>query len=106
MSEASIMFDFQVAKRQADEIDAIADQLSNLSNKKFENTMQTLSNNWKGTSAESYLSKCTKLQGTMGTTASNMRTVASNIRSVAQKIYDAEMENLRLAQERAAVSKS
>lgn len=102
MSEASIAFDFQVAKRQAEEIDAIADKLSNLSSKNFENTMLTLSNNWKGSSADSYLNKCTSLQTVMNTTTSNMHTVAANIRAVAQKIYDAEMENLRIAREREA----
>lgn len=105
MSEASIMFDFKVATRQADEIDAIANQISNLSNKNFENTMQTLSSNWKGSSADSYLKKCTTLQGTMNTTTSNMHTVASNIRTVARKIYEAEMENLRIAREREAAKK-
>lgn len=99
-SYASIEFDFAKAKQQANEIDEIANELSLLSNQKFEDTMQMLSSNWKGDSATSYLKKGVTLQSYITSSARNLNTVADNIRIVARKIYEAEMEAKRLAERR------
>lgn len=96
----SIQFDFDQARRQADHLDRIADNLDNLGKNKLNNSMQTLSQNWKGANAEAYLAKGNNLKQEITTSASDLRGIASDIRRIAQNIYNAEMEALRIAEER------
>lgn len=99
-SRQSIEFDFNQAKRHADELDSIAENLDNLSKNKLNQSMQTLSQNWKGANAAAYLSKGNALENDISKSASQLRSIASDIRTIAQNIYDAEMEALRMAEER------
>jgi WXG100 family type VII secretion target len=94
----SIEFDFEQAKNQAKIIDEIASDLNTLTNSKFDSTMQTLSSNWKGESANAYMKKGVTLQSYMKTSARDLNTVANNIRIVARRIYEAEMEAKRIAE--------
>lgn len=96
----SIQFDFDQARRQADHLDRIADHLDNLGKNKLNNSMQTLSQNWKGANAEAYLAKGNNLKQEITSSASDLRGIASDIRRIAQNIYNAEMEALRIAEER------
>ncbi len=96
----SIEFDFKQALAQADRIDSIADNLSNLSGKRFGATMQNLAANWKGNNASGYLSKGAKLQGKMNVTVNELRNTASDIRKIAKSLYDAEMAALEIASRR------
>ena len=100
-SRQSIEFDFNQAKKQADELDSIANNLDNLSKNKFNQSMQTLSQNWKGANAAAYLSKGSALESDISKSASQLHGIASDIRRIAQNIYDTEMEALRMAEERA-----
>ena len=99
-SRASIEFDFHKAKAQADKLDSIADQLSRLADSKFGNTMQHLSSNWKGENASLYLDKGGRLQEQMDGTAGELHSIASDIRAIARRIYEAEMNALRIAEQR------
>lgn len=99
-SRSKIQFDFNQAKRQARKIDDIADDLSNLSQKKLESALQTLSVHWKGVNASAYLDKGDRLQDEINKTAKELRSIASDIRTIAQRIYNAEMEVLRIAEAR------
>lgn len=99
-SRASIEFDFRKATAQADRLDAVADQLNLLSDKKFGGTMQHLSSNWKGENASLYLAKGGKLQGQMDATSRELHSIAADIRAVAKRLYEAEMRALRIAEHR------
>lgn len=99
-SRSEIEFDFDQAKKQAKRIDEIADDLSNLSKSKLENTLSTLSANWKGQNASNYLAKGGRLQGEINGTANELHSIASTIREIARRIYEAEMAALRIAEER------
>lgn len=100
-TRASIQFDFEQAKRQAAELDNIADNLSSLARDKLGGGLQALSQNWKGVNAASYMSKGSTLQGNMNSSSSQLHAIASDIRTIAQNIYNAEMEAIRIAEERA-----
>jgi uncharacterized protein YukE len=99
-SYASIEFDFAKACQQAEQLEALAGKLLNLSNDKFQGTMQQLSLNWKGESAAAYQKKGAVLQNSMALTAKDVNKVAANIRTVARNIYEAEMEAKRIAEQR------
>ena len=97
---SSIEFDFELAKKQADQLDTLAAELSKLSTKSFDSTLQSLSSNWKGNSATAYLNKGATLQTRMNTTVKNMGAVAGNIRTIARIIYEAEQAAKREAEEK------
>lgn len=86
--------------QEADRIDSIAARLSDLSQRKFGNTLQNVSVNWKGDNSVIYINKGRELQRNMNGTAAEMRDVASNIRKVARQLYRAEMAALQIAQQR------
>lgn len=101
----TIQMDFNHANQKANELDEIANDLSKLSGTDFQNTLNELGNNWKGDNASLYIGKGFSLKECMDTTVSSIRTTASTIRSVAKNIYDAEMEALRIAEEREAAAR-
>ncbi|MBQ6787683.1 MAG: hypothetical protein IJO85_08175 [Lachnospiraceae bacterium] len=96
----SIEFDFREACSQADKLDSIADNLGNLAKDKLGDSMQTLSQNWKGENANAYLSKGNNLQNSISSSASELHGIASDIRTIAQNIYNAEMAALEIAEQR------
>lgn len=100
LSEHAIKINFQKARQQAAKLDEIADTLKNLSEHEFADTMQTIRNNWRGENADIYINKGFNLQGNMTQTANSFHAIASEIRTIAQRIYDAEMNALRIAQHR------
>lgn len=99
-SRESIEFDFKKAKEQAKKLDEVAERLNRLSNQKFSGTMQQLSSVWKGENATLYLNKGDRLQEKMNATVRELQNIASDIRVVARRMYEAEMNALRIAQER------
>jgi uncharacterized protein YukE len=99
-SRYSIEMDFKHAIAQANKLDEIADNLSNLSNNKFQGTLQNLSTNWKGENASSYLNKGSMLQGQINSTSKELHSIADDIRAIAQRIYNAEMAALSIAETR------
>ena len=99
-TRGEIEFDFRKANDQAKKLDDIADRLKKLSATDFENTLQTLSANWKGANASTYLAKGSRLQDEMNATVRELGQVAADIRTIAKRIYDAEMEAIRIAESR------
>ncbi|MBO5474618.1 MAG: WXG100 family type VII secretion target [Lachnospiraceae bacterium] len=97
---ASIEFNFRKAMEQAEQLEGTAERLSRLSNYQFENTMQQLAANWKGENASEYMNKGDRLQQQMNGTAKELYNIAADIRRVAKRLYQAEMEALRIAQKR------
>lgn len=99
-TRSEIRFNFRQALAQADELDGVADRLEKLSGKTMEGSMQTLASAWKGQNATAFLRKEDILKGDIKKTASEIHGIADDIRRIARRIYDAEMEALRIASER------
>lgn len=99
-SEATIRFNFKKALAQADQLDAIANNLSKLSSNDLNGTLQMVSANWKGQNASAYLNKGGKLQGNINETSKDLHSIASDIRVIAKRVYRAEMAALAIAQKR------
>ena len=96
----SIEFDFKQAMAQADKLDTVANNLHNLSARRFETTMQNLSVSWRGENASAYRNKGERLQGKMNDTVNELHNTASEIRKIARRLYDAEMAALNIATQR------
>lgn len=99
-SRSEIRFNFRQALNQADKLDDVADRLERLSGRTLENSMQTLSAAWKGENAAAFLNKEDILKGDIKKTAANIHDIADDIRRIAKRVYNAEMEALRIASER------
>ena len=99
-SRSEIRFNFRQALSQADDLDDLADRLVKLYGTTMENSMQLLAQAWKGENATAFLNKETILKGDIRKTASEIRDIASDIRSIARRVYNAEMEAWRIANER------
>ncbi|SDZ97443.1 WXG100 family type VII secretion target [Oribacterium sp. KHPX15] len=99
-SKHKIKMDFREARKQADELDEIADNLHNVAERDLEQAMTTLSSGWKGESASAYLVKVNKVKEKTNREVQDLHSIASDIRRTARIIYEAEMEAWRIAHER------
>ena len=98
--------DFTRATQKAKELDDIADNLSKLADTDLQNTLDGLNNDWKGDNAGEYIKKGFALKENMYKNVKDIRETAGTIRTVAKNIYDAEMEALRIAEEREAAARA
>ena len=92
----TIEVNFKNAINQANELENIANDLRNLSDKKFNSTLQQISSSWKGESAALYVNKGNSLEEQLTKTAKEIEKTAQTIKSNAKRIYDAEMKALEI----------
>lgn len=105
-SEFQIQMDFSHAKQKAQDLDNIANNLSRISGTELPNMLEGLNREWKGENANKYLQKGYTLKESMDKTVQKLRSAANTIRTIAQNTYNAEMEALRIAQEREAAARA
>ena len=103
-SENLIKMNFNAAKADAQKLEDIARMLDSTVDKDLEDSMTELSRAWSGTNASMFLGKEDKIGADIKQTAADLKNVAADIRSTAKRIYDAEMNALRIARERAAAA--
>lgn len=96
---SSINFDFAQAKAEASRLESIADEMKRLANSNMENIFDCLSTGWQGEAARLYINKGNNVKKDILAVANDLYAVANSIRTVARKIYNAEMEAKRLADE-------
>ena len=101
-SRSEIRFNFRQALAQADRLDALADRLGKITGKTMENSMQMLTRAWKGDNANAFLRKEENLRKDIKGTAADLHDIADDIRRIARRVYEAEMEAWRIANERDA----
>ena len=99
-SKYRIKMDFKEAKKQADELDDIANNLRNVADRDLEQAMATFNSGWKGDSATLYLSKVNTVKDKTYREVQDLHSIADDIRRTARIIYEAEMEAWRIAHER------
>lgn len=100
LTERQIKADLARAKDYASELEDEAGCLTKLANSSLEGVFDELRVAWKGDNAEKYLRKGESLQADIENTAKALKNIAATIRSNAQNTYAAEMENLRIYQEK------
>lgn len=103
-SELGIKIDFIKARKQAEDLERIADQLRRVADRDIDDAMSGVSSGWKGDSADLFLKKGNKLRSDVMKTANQLDTAARTLRQTAQSIYNAEMRALEIAKQREAKS--
>lgn len=96
---SSISFDFTQAKAEANRLESIANDMKRLANFNMQSSLNYLSTGWQGESAKLYLNKGNNVKNDILAVANDLYAVANSVRTVAKKVYDAEMEAKRLAEE-------
>lgn len=99
MSEGSILFDYQQAIAQAERLEAIAEHTDKNAGSLAEAMGQTVSG-WQADSGALFRKKGGRLEDNMETSAERLRALATEVREIAKRIYEMEMANLALAQQR------
>lgn len=102
MSYTSIQIDFDEACAQAKKLEDCAEEMKRLANQKLANTLKEMSTSWKGESAAAYFAKADTVRKNIAATSEFLCSIANSVRTQAKRTYDAEMEALRLAEQRSA----
>jgi WXG100 family type VII secretion target len=98
-SRIQIQIDFNTACKQADKLEDVANGLKQLANQKLSSAIQDLSSGWTGDNAKAYFAKAENVRSEIIATANNLNAVATTLRSNARRIYNAEMEAVRIAEQ-------
>lgn len=99
-TSSQIYFDFSNARTQAARLDDLAARLERQAVKGMGQAAQSVGRAWSGKPASRYIQKGDSLKAQVSGTVSDLRSIAADIRRIAQAVYNAEMEALRIAQQR------
>lgn len=100
MTRYQINANLNQALDQARKLEYAASDLERQVVSKLDDVAGELHAVWKGESAAVYISKEQALKDEIKSTASEMRSIADDIRRVANRIAQAELEALRIAEQR------
>ena len=85
-----INIDFNKARQQADRLEALANELDNLTQNDYVSAMEQVRSGWKGEASDQFLAKGGVLENDLRGTVENMRKVVANIRDMVTKVERAQ----------------
>lgn len=89
-SKSEIEMDFERAVSQAQELEELSKELSQIATEHIKGALRLLMINWQGDNAELFVEKGNILTNEMIDTADDLIKVAKNIRTTANIVYTAE----------------
>ena len=99
-SLGAIRMDFAKALRQAQQLEEVSRNMRNLAERKLEDTLQGLGQNWTGDNSLKYIGVGRQLEEKITDTSRSLADIARAIREIAQNVYDAEMRAWEIAHNR------
>lgn len=96
---SEIKYDFDLAKRKADDLDGLASDIDAIV-KDQEEAVSVLKGSWDSTNSVQYYNKTVALIEDFKRQAKNLRNAASSLREAARRIYEAELRNIELEERR------
>ncbi len=99
-TEQEISMDYNRAMSMTDELSEIAEMFRKLTQEEAIGQLNTLAADWKGENSDHFVRKAADYLRSTSDISSELDKLANNIRANARAVYNAEMEALRLAQER------
>lgn len=92
----SIQMDFSEAKRQANSLDEIAQNLRLIANGTMQESMTHIASNWRGENSKKFIQKQQTVTENIKRRADELERIAEQIRLAAKRIYEAEMDALQV----------
>jgi len=86
----TILFNYNKALKQADQLDALARQLEGYAKNDMSEALSHVSSNWKGESASQFIAKGNKAKQDIQSSAKQLHNVATAIRKAAETVRRAE----------------
>lgn len=99
-SDSEIRYDYQKAKEYADKLSELANEIKQIANGTYENTLNEISANWQGDSSNVFRNKAAKVKNDMLKTANDIDKAAEKILATALSLYKAEMQAKAIAEKR------
>ena len=99
-SRSVIIMDYNRVMGLADQLDSLAGKLKQEMDGTVRGTLDSLRAAWQGENSELFMSKSYNFISNAASSADSLQSFAYSIRSNAQRVYNAEMEALRIAEER------
>lgn len=99
---AIMNFNYGRAINQADQVDAIAEEMLKVANKQLQSTVDSIGASWRGEASKQFLEYCTSTQADIRTQAKRLQDLARRIKNVARIIEEAEQRAKELQRQRAA----
>ncbi|MDE7312623.1 MAG: hypothetical protein K2N87_13550 [Eubacterium sp.] len=96
----TIEMDFQHAKKQAEELEQIAQNLRMLTENSFQPCLLGIAANWKGENATAFCKKGAVVASGLQQSAVGLSQAADTLRQTAQNTYEAEKRSYELAEAR------
>lgn len=96
----TIEMDFQHAKKQAEELEQIAQNLRMLIENSFQPCLSKIAASWKGENAAVLCKKGAATAGSLAQAAEGLKQAADTLRQTAQNTYEAEKRSYELARAR------
>jgi uncharacterized protein YukE len=101
MDRQTIEFNYQNTINLVRQLESVAEDIKNVSDQCVKNSLQILSLKWNGENYKKFFSKGDLLCSKMNKKTGSVVVIASTISEIARTIYEAELEALRIAEERA-----
>lgn len=96
----TIEMDLQNARRQADDLEQIAQNLSMLADEHFQSCIAGIAANWKGENAAAFCKKGNIVGNNIKNSADDLKNAASVLRQIAENTYQAEKAGYEIARNR------
>ncbi len=97
---AILNFNYQQAINQANQVDAVANDMLAIANRQMQTTVDSIGACWGGDSATQFLKHCVSTQTDIRTQAKQLQSLARRIREVARVIREAEERAKELQRQR------
>lgn len=99
-SRSEIIMDYNRVMGLADQLDSLAGKLKQEVDGTVRGTLDSLRAAWQGENSELFMSRSYDFISNAASSADSLQSFAYSILSNAQRVYNAEMEALRIAEER------
>ncbi len=105
MDRETIEFNYSKAIRQDESVERLASSVDGMADNEIDICIQNLSTRWKGDNSTEFISKTSTVVGNTENLSSNLISISAAIRNAAEAIREAELEALRIEEERAYLAR-
>lgn len=99
-SEHQLYMDFQRADQAVEELRRIAQETRAVADEQLADALHGVDASWDGENSQSFLQKGQSVQRSINGLADDVDKIAKAIETIATRIYNTEMEAIRIAKER------